>query len=147
MTRTLVAALALVAAPAFAADAPVATLSGQQGTVLVNQGEVFVTAVEGQALNPGDRVLVMAGGEAALAFADGCQLPLAGGSLLEVPAVSTCADGQVAQVQKVGPSYAQAVGDVPHKEPASTWVVFGAGALLIGAAIANDDYSIRPTSP
>lgn len=89
MTRTLVAALALVAAPAFAADAPVATLSGQQGTVLVNQGEVFVTAVDGQALNPGDRVLVMAGGEATLAFTDGCQLPLAGGSLLEVPAVST----------------------------------------------------------
>lgn|SRR5690606_18232016 len=146
MTRTLVAALALAAAPAFAADVPVATLSGQQGTVLVNQGEVFVTAVEGQALNPGDRVLVMAGGEATLDFTDGCQLPLAGGSLLEVPAVSTCA-GQVAQVQKVGPSYAQAVGDVPHKEPASTWVVFGAGALLIGAAIANDDYSIRPTSP
>lgn len=151
MTRIIAAlALSLMASTAIAADAPapVATLTSQEGTVLVNTGEEFVTAADAQALNAGDRVMVMEGGVAVITFADGCALPLAAGSLVEVPAVSTCA-GTVANVQKVGPSYAQAVGSAGHVEPASTWWVFGTFAAVIAYEIAEGDYSItpRPVSP
>ena len=61
---TLAAGLVLAfAAPAFAADS-VATLSAQQGTVLVNQGDEIITATEAQPLQAGDRVMVMEGGRA-----------------------------------------------------------------------------------
>lgn len=135
------------AATAFAADGS-ATLSQQQGTVLVNQGEQFITATEFQALNVGDRVMVMEGGSAELTFADGCVLSLESGSLLEVPAVSTCA-GNVASVQRIGPSYAQAVG-APRAGAADNtgaWLFFGAWAAGITYAVVRDDYSITPSPP
>ncbi|GAB2496088.1 hypothetical protein [Arenimonas alkanexedens] len=108
MIRTALILSALIAAPAFAADSA-ATLSAQQGTVLVNQGDEFVTAADAQLLQAGDRVMVMEGGSAEITFTDGCVLPLVSGSLVDVPEISTCA-GAVASVQNIGPSYAQAVG-------------------------------------
>ncbi|MCX7034406.1 MAG: hypothetical protein NT046_10610 [Arenimonas sp.] len=108
LTRTLIAASLLLSTAAFAADGT-ATLVNQQGTVLVNQGEEFVTATQAQALKAGDRVMVMEGGTAQISFADGCVLPLASGSMAVVPETSTCA-GAIANVEQIGPSYAQAVG-------------------------------------
>lgn len=137
MIRTVLIAAALVAAPAFAADSA-ATLSAQQGTVLVNQGDEFVTATESQALLAGDRVMVMEGGSAEITFADGCVLPLASGSLVDVPAVSTCA-GAVANVQNVGPSYAQAVGSAGSNRNAAAPYVFGAWGIVIAAMIVEGD--------
>jgi hypothetical protein len=106
--KTLIAASLLMCTAAIAADGN-AILGNQQGTVLVNQGEEFVTAGEAQALKAGDRVMVMEGGAAEITFADGCVLPLAPGSMAVVPAASTCA-GAVATVEQIGPSYAQAIG-------------------------------------
>ena len=142
MIRTVLIAAALVAAPAFAADSA-ATLSAQQGTVLVNQGDEFVTATESQGLLAGDRVMVMEGGSAELTFTDGCVLPLEAGSMLEVPALSTCA-GTVANVQSIGPSYAQAVGAPGNNRNGPAPYVFGAWGLLI-AAFVNQGYSIEGT--
>ena len=169
---TLIAA-SLFASSVCAADS-VATLNGQQGTVLVNQGEEFVTATEAQALVAGDRVMVMEGGSAVVTFADGCALALEAGSLLEVPAQSTCG-GAVANVQNIGPSYAQAVG--APREPrcddaddtndegcpatyannssttyaagnnANAWWIFGGWTAGIAYALIEGDYSIYPPSP
>jgi hypothetical protein len=131
MFRTALVLSALVAGPAFAAES-VAALSAQQGTVLVNQGDEFITAAESQALLPGDRVMVMEGGSAEITFADGCVLPLAAGSLLDVPAVSTCAGG-VASVQNIGPSYAQAVGTPDNEGSDRRGLVYGFwGAVIAG---------------
>ncbi len=134
--------LALLSAPAFAeetdaaADVPAATLSAQEGTVLVNQGEEFVTASSLQALNPGDRVMVLQGGRAELTFADSCILAIEGGSLLDVPAVSTCASGQIASMQQVGPMVAQAVGapsetDERRSNRGVAWMVVGASLVFL----------------
>ena len=145
-TATLIAA-SLFATSAFAADS-VATLNGQQGTVLVNQGEEFVTASEAQALVAGDRVMVMEGGSALVTFTDGCVLALEAGSLLEVPAESTCG-GAVANVQNIGPSYAQAVG-APNQGSArnkNAWWIFGGWTAGIAYALIEGDYSIYPPSP
>jgi hypothetical protein len=107
--RTVIAASMMLTSVAFAADEGAATLSSQQGTVLVNQGEEFVTASGAQVLHAGDRVMVMEGGSAEITYADGCVLPLASGSMVSVAALSTCA-GEVAKVEQIGPTYAQAVG-------------------------------------
>ena len=142
---TAAIAATLLASSAFAAE-PVATLTAQEGTVLVNQGEEFATAAEGQALQAGDRVMLMEGASATVTFADGCALPLAAGSLLEVPAVSTCA-GAVASVQKIGPTYAQAVGSGAGRDDRSAAWVFSGVAVAIIAAYATDELSIEPEPP
>lgn len=172
-TRTLIAASLLLSSAAFATSGT-ATLGNQQGTVLVNQGEEFVTASEAQPLKAGDRVMVMEGGAAEITFADGCVLPLASGSMALVPEASTCA-GSVASVEQIGPTYAQAVG-APRDErcednddsnndfdndgnddcPAPAYLagnnrgagwVYGAWAAGIAWALIEGDYSIRPVSP
>ncbi len=112
-TKTILAASLLLSSTAFAAEGA-ATLSNQQGTVLVNQGEEFVTATEAQALKAGDRVMVMEGGSAQVTFSDGCVLPLTAGSMFVVSDGSDCA-GSLAAVQKIGPTYAQAIG-APRNE-------------------------------
>ena len=145
MSRTTAAiAAALLASTALASE-PVATLGVQEGTVLVNQGEEFTTAAENQALQAGDRVMLMEGASAVLTFADGCALPLAAGSLVEVPAQSTCA-GAVAKVQRIGPTYAQAVGSSAKDDDDDTlvYVVFGGAGALIVYGLTRDDYSIEP---
>ena len=149
MKRIAAVLLSLSAMPALAAEqAPLATLSQQQGTVLVNQGEVFATAQEGQALQAGDRVLVMEGGEATLVFADGCALPVGPGSLLEVPAVSPCASGELAQVQKIGPHYAQAVGDDARSDRRGGGIWLAAGTLVLFYALTdNDPQELPPPTP
>jgi len=144
---TLVAAT-LLAGSAFAADS-VATLSAQEGTVLVNQGEEFVTATDAQALAAGDRVMVMEGASATITYADGCALPLIAGTLVELPAQSPCT-GAVVSMQQVGPTVAQAPGDdnkrytVADKTTGVTFVVFGTALALMLAEVAGDNYTIEP---
>ncbi len=152
MIRTAAILSALVlAAPAFAADDSVAVLSAQTGTVLVNQGEEFITADEAQLLMAGDRVMVMEGGSAQLTFLDGCVLAVESGSLLDVPATSTCA-GTVASVQVIGPSYAQAPGALtPIQEDddddRAAWWVFGTWGAGIAWALIDNNESLRPPPP
>lgn len=154
MTRkpALVSALLMLALPAFAAEPPLATLDRVEGTVLVNQGEAFVTAQAGQALATGDRLLVMAGGEAGLTFADGCALPVAGGSLLEVPAASPCA-GATVKLQRVEPLVAQAdtagegqSGPAEKKDHTPVIIAVVAGVALVAAAGGGGDDD-GPVSP
>lgn len=151
-TATLSLLTAFFAASAFAVE-PVASLDGIQGTVLVNQGEKFVTADPGMSLASGDRILVMVGGQANLAFADGCGLPLQSGSLTTVPAASTCA-GAIAQTEQVGPMFAQAVGGVEEggepwytQMPPVFWVgvaaAVGVGTFFI---VHDDDDNDQPIS-
>ena len=139
MIRTALILSALVAAPAFASESEsAATLTAQQGTVLVNQGDEFVTATDAQALLAGDRVMVMEGGSAEITFTDGCVLPLESGSLVDVPELSTCA-GAVAKVQNLGPSYAQAVGSRASDRNAAAPYVFGAWGVVIAAILLDGD--------
>jgi hypothetical protein len=109
-TSLFIAAL-LSASIAYAGDANV-TLSGQNGTVLVNSGKQFVSAHAGQTLAPGDRVLVMKGGKATLTYPDGCVSTINSGSMVDVSA--HCAQN-TAQTRKIGPMYAQAVGDTSDR--------------------------------
>ena len=140
-------AASLLAGSAFAADS-VGTLSSQEGTVLVNQGEEFTTADANQPLQAGDRVMLMEGATAEITFADGCALPLEAGSLVDIPAVSPCAGG-VAKVQQMGPTYAQAPGDrVVRNGRLMEYIVFGGALVLVAVeTVGSDNYEITPASP
>jgi len=70
-----------------------ATVNAITGNVMVNQGKQFVPVQSGQGLVAGDRVMVMQDSGAALRFNDGCDVRLEGGTIITVPAVSTCAGG------------------------------------------------------
>jgi hypothetical protein len=70
---------------------PVGTLSRIEGTAFVSQGAQYVPGREGMALNEGDRVMVMDGGNAIISFTDGCAYSLADNEVLSLGATSTCA--------------------------------------------------------
>ena len=133
---------------ATAAAAPsVATLGRTEGVVLVNQGKQFVSAPAGQLLVAGDRVLVLQGGQASLRFSDGCVLPVASGSLLTVPAKSTCAGG-VANVSRVAAQTAQVDSGSNRPMPGDDTLLYVAGAVVIIAALTgNSDSSDDTVSP
>ncbi|MFY2763010.1 hypothetical protein [Arenimonas sp. MALMAid1274] len=149
---TCLIAASLLAGSAFAADADAnqvaaASLANQQGTVLVNQGEEFVTAADSHVLMAGDRVMVMEGGTAEIVFTDGCVLPLASGSLVQVPATSTCA-GSVASVESIGPSYAQAVGASEDDDSTlKTTLWMGTAIVAMIAALGGDADPKDPPLP
>ena len=166
LIKTFIAVSLLLSSTAFA-DEGAAILSNQEGTVLVNQGEEFVTATQAQILMAGDRVMVMEGGAAEVVFNDGCVLPLESGSMAVVSELSTCA-GSVAAVEQLGPSYAQAVGaprpprcddnDDSNNQGCAAdgrWAggnrgagwVFGAWTAGIAYALIENNYSINPVSP
>ena len=136
---------AVSAAGASAASAP-ASLGPTQGVVLVNQGKQFVTAQPGQLLVAGDRVLVMQGGQASLRFTDGCVLPLASGSMVTVPAKSTCAGGSAA-VTRVGVQTAQTDSGSNTPPSGDVWVYVAGTVVVVGVLAGTGDSSDDTVSP
>ncbi|HEX5754962.1 MAG TPA: hypothetical protein VFY12_01240 [Arenimonas sp.] len=131
-------AASLLAGSAFAGEPSenvVAHLKGLDGTVLVNQGEKFVTADEGQSLRAGDRVLAMDGAKASIDFTDGCVLAVEAGSSVVVPGQSTCA-GAVAQTASVNSQVAQAVGTVQTTAGVATSAIKWIPITVAGATVA-----------
>lgn len=75
--------------------AGVAILDEVNGSVLVNQGEKFVAASEGQSLNAGDRLMVTKSGNAILVFGKDCKTEVKGGTMVTIPERSICDGGQL----------------------------------------------------
>lgn len=144
MNRRLVCFIAasLLAGSVVASD-KVANLSEMEGTVLVSQGEKFVTAEAGQVLGAGDRVLVMEGGKATVTFTDGCALPVEPGTHIVLPEKSTCAGG-IAQTQQISPQVAQAVGGGAASNTAFFIVVGITGALIVNEVSQGEDNVSSP---
>jgi hypothetical protein len=107
-----VAVTCLASTAVSAADFSDPTLSVSKGTVLVSNGAQFITAKPGQTLKPGDRVIVLQGAAASLKYADGHSAMLSSGTLANIGPNH----GVTSSVsQKIGPMYAQAVGDSDEK--------------------------------
>ena len=116
-------------------------LTNIKGEVLVNQGESYVTALDGMHLNPGDQLMVMDGGQATIEFADGCLYNVNGNEVLRINTQSTCA---VNASKTVGPYYAQ-LSTQPQQSNADKLVWGGAG--LVGACLyycPDDKKTISP---
>jgi hypothetical protein len=67
-----------------------ATLSGVQGSVMVNPGSGYYLTTGPTNLKPGDVVMLNPGGSAQLTFPDGCIVPLQAGTVITVGATSPC---------------------------------------------------------
>jgi len=74
---------------------PIGSFARIDGVAVVSKGAQYVKAHEGMPLKEGDRLMVMEGGKAIIAFADGCQYTLADNEILTIGAVSTCASDAV----------------------------------------------------
>ena len=104
---------------ALAADqAQVATLVRIDGAAVASQDAKYVPAREGMTLKEGDRLMVLEGGSAILAFTDGCQYELGQMAMLAVQGISTCAANGVG-VYKVDPKSGVADGATPQPQLAA----------------------------
>lgn len=91
------AALLTAAEPA----ANVAIVDEINGSVMVNTGEKFVGAVEGQSLKAGDRVMASKTGTAVLVFENDCRKDVQANTMVIIPETSPCLGGAWA-TQSVG---------------------------------------------
>ena len=131
----------------------VATMGSTVGDVKINQGTQFVEAQPGQAVNAGDRIMVMEGGAASITFSDGCEMDISGGSLVTVPATSTCKGG-VAQTQQIAPANGDAVGNLPAGHtagvgPASDidWDYIGTAVIVACLMFCGNEDNNNTVSP
>ncbi len=92
-----------------AAESPAAELKRIQGSVLVNKGEAYRTAVEGMPLQRGDRVMIMDASSMTMVYSDGCIAEFKENQIITVEEVSTCEGGTAASVSK-SPLYADPMG-------------------------------------
>ncbi len=132
----LISAALMCASVAYAGDSEV-TLTGQKGTVMVNSGKQFVSAKAGQSLKQGDRVMVMEGGTATITYANGCIANVKSGSMVDI---NTAKCGKSAR--KVGPMYAEAVGDTAAHEASEVQWVWIAGvltAVIVATVVVNNN--------
>ena len=81
--------------------ASVAIIDEINGSVMVNTGEKFVGAVEGQSLKAGDRVMASKTGNAVLVFNNDCRSDIKANTMVIIPERSVC-EGGVMTTQTVG---------------------------------------------
>jgi hypothetical protein len=116
----ILSSLGLIGMAVAADQAQVATLVRIDGAVVASQDAKYVPAREGMTLKQGDRLMVLEGGSANLAFADGCQYQLGEMAMLTVQGTSTCA-ANGGGVYKVDPKTAISDGTKPRTQLAATW--------------------------
>lgn len=131
------AGLAVILASGLVATASAATLSDVSGRVMVDSGKGFVKVSANSEVPAGSRVLVSKGGQALLAYADGCSKTLGPNSVTTVVTSGACKP----LTQVAG----QAAGGGGGVNP---WLLGGAGAVgggLIGYAIGQSNSSDEVT--
>jgi len=147
MTRQFALA-PLLFALASMAHASVATMGPTKGDVKINQGVEFVEAQPGQAVNAGDRILVMEGGGASITYSDGCKMNIGPGSLVTVPATSSC-KGAPVHSQQIAPADNGPVGiEVGDYDTVNTigwiWIGTAAACAIFCEDDENDHNTVSP---
>jgi len=118
-----------------------AVLQQVRGTVLVNQGESYLTASEGMTVRVGDQLMVMEQGSAILTYADGCAIPVTQDAVVTVePATVSCSNRQAAS-QSVTTKYTALgegvlIGDI----------IFGMAAIGAVTAASLDNGGPTPSN-
>ncbi|WP_139251537.1 hypothetical protein [Kaistia soli] len=108
--------------------ASAATLSGVSGPVLVDSGKGFVKISANAEVAPGSRVMISKGGQAVLAYADGCSKTLGANTITTVAGSGACN------------APAQVAGQAPASSFVVPAVVIGGTATIVTiAAFASKD--------
>ncbi len=132
MIRLVTSAILVVG---LASAASAASLSVVSGPVLVDSGKGFVKVSTNAELAPGSRVMVSKGGNAALAYADGCSKTLGPNTVTTVVGSGACAPAAQVAAQAKSPLLAPAI------------VIGGTAALVTGLAFAADDNASNNSTP
>jgi hypothetical protein len=118
INMAILSSLGCIAMAVAADQAQVATVVRIDGAAVASQDAKYVPAREGMILKQGDRLMVLEGGSAILAFADGCQYELGEMAVLAVQGISTCA-ANGGGVYKVDPKTAVSDGTKPQAQLAA----------------------------
>jgi len=112
---------------AFAADA---TLSGLEGSVLVNAGKDYKKASDGTEVNDGYRVMIMENSKVTIAYENGCEQTIEGSVIYTV-------DGEAC---KTGVVAGAVFGNMTAAE------AFTMGGIVVGVILIEGDKD-EPVSP
>lgn len=110
--------------------ASAATLTGVSGPVLVDSGKGFVKVSANAEIPAGSRVMISKGGQAVLAYADGCSKTLGANTITTVVGSGAC--NAPAQVASQNPAPAFVVPAI---------VIGGTATVVTIAAFATKDNS------
>lgn len=89
------AILPLILLPAVPANANlIASITRIDGTAIISNGTLYSPASEGTRLKPGDRLIVLDGGQATVHFSDHCHYLQTDQNILDIVEQSTCELGQ-----------------------------------------------------
>lgn len=152
MSRIQLSALTLcllamtVAAKESAPSDVVASAAEVVGAVKVNQGEQFRPLLQGNALREGDRVMALRDGSAVIRFDDGCELRVESETMVEVPAISTCA-GAIVSSHAIEPASSGAVGAAGTGGVDWAGVATIVGTVVVGDGILYDEGNNDTVSP
>ena len=144
----LALSMALAAAPVEAAR-----LQGATGNVVVNRGQGFVPVKGDSEVFAGDQIVVGAGGQAVLAYGDGCDVPVEVGKVTEVGPKPPCQLGRQITTQAVNdpaPAPAPADGGAFGGIFEGPGLIIAAGvavAVGVGVAIAVNSGGSSSASP
>ena len=109
-------------------SAPVASLTGVQGNVLVSQADGMAAAASGQALLPGVRVITTAGGAATVTYSNGCNVALGANRRYTVRQQDACAEAKAPPLGK-GSGFA---------------VMGGSRVLNVGDTVVRGELGVSP---
>jgi hypothetical protein len=101
-------------------------LSKASGQVLINRGHGFQPATAGMVLRPGDRVLVVGGGQASVSYSGGCGMLLPTGSMATISTLDPCRSGARA-AGVITPKLSASSNDLPPIPPIKILQGIGGG--------------------
>lgn len=119
-----------------AANGVVAEIGAMSGDVLVSHGGEYTNAQNGEALQAGDKIMVMDNSKATVSYGGECSVALSSGSVMTVAASGGCANTSVSRVP--------AATEAALSKNSNTGIIILAGVALVVAAvlIANGDDEI-----
>jgi hypothetical protein len=130
--------LLCLAGQASAMNATVASVSGVQGSVIVNQGGVYTKASGNAGLMPGARIVADGTSSAKISYADGCVVNVAPNAVATVGETSPCAASGLVKT-----SNPMDFGDSGYLIPL---LIVGAVVIagIIAVADGSDDAPVSP---
>jgi hypothetical protein len=127
---------ALISTSSWAATTvTVVTVNPSKGSVLINSGNGYTEIKRPTKVRAGTNVMVGPDGAAIIAYADGCSVKVAPGSVETIAPLSPCASGSTAQGRDQN-AYYQDRGQCFYwwsldRQQCFFWPVFAAGAAFI----------------
>jgi hypothetical protein len=141
--RALKQIIACGSALLFATSALAATVTSEQGQVLLNRGDGYKLVTEPTEASAGHQVIVNPHSAGQVTFDDGCVVKIQPGSVFTISAKSPCGGGQVAtdgSLKDVSTPQAE-----PERRSLAPLIIAGGAAIAVGAVLLlRENHSASP---